>query len=200
MTIKRIVSVVMRVLSLPVLLIYRLEALCVGEMKAFGMVTQWVSLVPGLTGEWFRRAFLQWHTGLRLEDCCISFGTTFSDPRVVIGNGVYMGRSCDIGYAEIGENCMIGSSVHILSGLKQHSFDDLDTPIKDQPREFSKVTIGEDTWIGNGAIIATDVGRKCIIGAGAVVVKPLPDYAIAVGNPARIVRYRAGRGEETKRY
>lgn len=194
--IKSLLSATMRAASLSAFVLYRLEALCVGDRKAFAMICQWVSLVPGLTGEWFRRAFLQWHTGLRLSDCCISFGTTFSDPRVIIGNGVYLGRGCDIGFAEIGNNCLIGSSVHILSGLKQHSFEDPELPMRNQPQEFSKVAIGEDTWIGNGAIIAADVGRKCIIGAGAVVVKALPDFAIAVGNPARIVKYRDGRGSK----
>jgi acetyltransferase-like isoleucine patch superfamily enzyme len=180
----------MRILSFPWYAAYKLEAVFVGERKAFGMVTQWVSLFPGLTGEWFRLAYLQWCTGLSLKDCCISFGTTFSDPRVKVGNGVYLGRGCDIGYAEVGQDCLIGSGVHIVSGLKQHSFEDLDIPIKDQPQQFSKIIIGEDTWIGNGAIIAADVGKKCVIGAGSVVIKPIPDFAIAAGNPACVKRVR----------
>jgi len=180
----------MRALSLPVYFLYRLESILVGNRKAFGMVSQWVCIVPGLTGEWFRRAYLQWATGLSLRDCCISFGTTFSDPRVRIGDGVYLGRGCDIGYADIGPNCVIGSGVHIISGLRQHSFQDLDVPIRDQPGEFSLVSIGEGCWIGNGAIIAADVGKKCVIGVGSVVVKLIPDFAIAAGNPARVIKQR----------
>jgi acetyltransferase-like isoleucine patch superfamily enzyme len=180
----------MRALSLPLYLSYKLESIVVGDRKAFGMLSQWVSIVPGLTGEWFRRAYLEWATGLSLRGCCISFGTTFSDPRVRIGDGVYFGRGCDIGYADVGPNCVIGSGVHIISGLRQHGFEDLDAPIKDQPGEYSKVTIGEDTWIGNGAIVGTDVGRKCVIGVGSVVVKPIPDFAVAAGNPARVIRRR----------
>jgi len=189
-TAKSIASLLMMVLTCPVYLLCRLEALLVGERKAFGMVSQWVSLAPGLTGEWFRRGYLQWAIGLNLKDCCISFGCTFSDHRVKIGDGVYLGTRCDIGYADIGANCVIGSGVHILSGLRQHGFEDLDAPIKDQPGEYSMVTIGEDTWIGNGAIIAADVGKRCVIGVGSVVVKPIPDFAIAVGNPARVIRHR----------
>ncbi len=181
----------MRALSLPVYLFYRLEAIIVGDRKAFGMVSQWVSIIPGLAGEFFRRAYLQWATGLSLSDCCISFGTTFSDQRVRIGDGVYLGRGCDIGYADIGANCVIGSGVHIISGLRQHGFENLDAPIKDQPGELSLVSIGEDCWIGNGAIIAADIGKKCVIGVGSVVVKPVPDFAIAAGNPAKVIRYRA---------
>ncbi|MGO9019926.1 MAG: acyltransferase [Syntrophobacteraceae bacterium] len=190
--VKHILLSFMRALSLPVYLLYRLESIFVGDRKAFGMVSQWVSIIPGLTGEFFRRAYLQWATGLSLDDCCISFGTTFSDQRVRISDGVYLGRGCDIGYADIGTNCVIGSGVHIISGLRQHRFENLDAPIKDQPGEFSPVSIGEDCWIGNGAIIAADVGKKCVIGVGSVVVKPIPDFAIAAGNPARVIRFRVG--------
>jgi len=180
----------MRLAALPFYLLYGIESILVGKRKAFGMVTQTVSLVPGLTGEWFRRAFLQWVTGMSPKDCCLSFGTTFSDPRVKIGDGVYLGRGCDIGYADIGQNCLLGSGVHILSGLKQHSFEDHEIPIKDQPGEFEKISIGEDTWVGNGTIIAADIGKKCVVGAGSVVVKRIPDFAVVVGNPARIIKFR----------
>jgi acetyltransferase-like isoleucine patch superfamily enzyme len=195
--IKHILHSTMRALSLPVYLLYRLESVFVGDRKAFGMVSQWVSIIPGLTGEFFRRAFLQWATGLSLRGCCISFGTTFSDPGIRIADGVYLGRGCDIGYADIGPNCVIGSGVHIISGLRQHGFEDLDVPIKEQQGGYTKVTVGEDTWIGNGAIIGADVGRKCVIGVGSVVVKPIPDLAIAAGNPARVIRSRTGKEENT---
>jgi acetyltransferase-like isoleucine patch superfamily enzyme len=155
------------------------------------MFTQLVSLFPGLSGEWLRRAILQWVTGLKLLDCCFSFGTTFSDPRIFIEDGVYLGRGCDIGYAHIGRNCLLGSGVHILSGLQQHIFDKTDIPIKEQKGEFKRVSIGEDTWIGNGAIIAADVGKSCMIGAGSVVVKPVEDFSIVAGNPAKLIRHRS---------
>jgi len=195
---KRMLLSFMRALSLPVYLLYRLESMFVGDRKAFGMISQWVSLIPGLAGEFFRRAYLQWATGLSLEDCCISFGTTFSDPRVRIEDGVYLGRGCDIGYADIGRNCVIGSSVHIISGLRQHRFENLDAPIKEQPGEYSKVTVGEDTWIGNCTIVGADVGRKCVIGVGSVVIKPVPDFAIAAGNPARVIKLRRNFASETE--
>jgi len=52
------------------------------------------------------------------------------------------------------------------------------------------VEIGENSWLGNGTILLADVGARCIVGAGTVVTKPLPDGVIAVGNPARIVAER----------
>ena len=55
---------------------------------------------------------------------------------------------------------------------------------------FDPVTVGEDCWIGGGAIICPGVtiGNRCVIGAGSVVTKDIPDDSVAVGNPARVVR------------
>lgn len=52
--------------------------------------------------------------------------------------------------------------------------------------------IGDDVWIGTNVIIlpGVNVGNHCIIGAGAIVTKDIPDYAIVGGNPAKIIRMR----------
>jgi len=62
------------------------------------------------------------------------------------------------------------------------------------------IKIGDDVWIGARAIILSGVsiGSGVIIGAGAVVTKDIPDWAVAVGNPARVIRYRRA-GDHTER-
>jgi acetyltransferase-like isoleucine patch superfamily enzyme len=80
--------------------------------------------------------------------------------------------------------------VHLLSGQRQHGIADLDVPIRLQPGQVGRIRIGRDTWIGNGAIVLANVGSKCVVGAGSVVVSELPDLAIAAGNPARVLRVR----------
>ena len=50
--------------------------------------------------------------------------------------------------------------------------------------------IGRDSWIGDRAVVMADVGRHCVVAAGAVVTKPVPDFAVVVGVPARVVRSR----------
>ena len=87
----------------------------------------------------------------------------------------------------------MGSQVSIVNGANQHGIDRLDTPIREQPGQWPRVTIGSDSWIGDRAVVMADVGRHCVVGAGAVVTKPVPDRAIVVGNPARVLKYR---GEE----
>jgi tetrahydrodipicolinate N-succinyltransferase len=79
-----------------------------------------------------------------------------------------------------------------MNGSKQHGIERLDIPVREQPGEWPRITIGQDTWIGDRAVIMADVGKHCVIGAGAVVTKRIPDYAIAVGNPAKIVSFRTG--------
>lgn len=85
----------------------------------------------------------------------------------------------------MGEECVI---LH-----HNHRFDRLDIPMCQQGfYEAQPVRIGNDVWIGIRVTIlpGVTVGNHCIIGAGAVVTKDVPDYAIVGGNPARILRMR----------
>ncbi|TXT17327.1 MAG: O-acetyltransferase, partial [Planctomycetota bacterium] len=78
----------------------------------------------------------------------------------------------------------------VMNGSQQHGIGRLDVPIREQPGVFVPVRIGRDSWIGERAIIAADVGQHCVIGAGSVVTKPIPDFAVAVGVPAKVLRFR----------
>jgi acetyltransferase-like isoleucine patch superfamily enzyme len=70
--------------------------------------------------------------------------------------------------------------------------DDINTPIKDQGIIKSPVRIGPDTWIAAKVSVlrGTTVGRGCVLGAHAVVKGEIPDYSIAVGAPAKVVKNR----------
>jgi len=124
------------------------------------------------------------------KDCAILFGTIFSQVDTDIGRGVYIGPNCNIGSAKISDHCTLGSNVHILSGNKQHNFDSIEIPIQEQGGTFHKIVIEEDTWIGNGALVMANIGKKCIIGAGSVVTKDTEDYSIVAGNPAKLIKKR----------
>lgn len=71
-----------------------------------------------------------------------------------------------------------------------HSFDDINLPIiKQKIVNTGETIIGENSWIGEGvSIVSAKIGRHCVIGANSVVVNDIPDYCIAVGNPARIIK------------
>ncbi|MCI0521488.1 MAG: acyltransferase [Chloroflexi bacterium] len=113
--------------------------------------------------------------------------------RMVIANGVWIGQQCffhSAGGISIGKHTGLAPGVKILTSA--HSLAELDLPILHSPLHFAAVSIGEGSDIGVGAIIlpGVTIGRGVQIGAGAVVTASLPDYAVAAGNPARILRYR----------
>jgi acetyltransferase-like isoleucine patch superfamily enzyme len=174
---------------LPPWLLYRLSALVVGRGAAFPGWSQAFSLLPGLTGTYLRWAFYRWALAECGVDACIGFGTTFSHPTARVGPRVYVGLFCSLGDVTLEEDVLIASHVSVMNGAGQHGTDRLDVPIREQSGTFPRVTIGCDSWIGERAIVMADVGRHCIIAAGSVVTKPVPDYAIAVGSPARVVRF-----------
>jgi acetyltransferase-like isoleucine patch superfamily enzyme len=62
--------------------------------------------------------------------------------------------------------------------------------MREQPGQRKLVTIGAGAWIGSAAVVLADVGRDAIVGAGAVVTRPVPERMVAVGVPARVVRER----------
>jgi acetyltransferase-like isoleucine patch superfamily enzyme len=156
----------------------------------FATLVQSAALLPGRTGVYLRRALYRWCLLSVGSDCEIGFGTLLTSPETAIGERVYIGPYCMLGAVTIERDVLIASHVSILNGGRQHGTDLLDLPMRDQPGEFPRVTIGEGAWLGERSIVMCDVGRHCIVGAGAVVTQPLPDYAVAVGVPARIVRYR----------
>src|SRR5207237_7342340 len=126
-------------------------------------------------------------------DACLSFGTTFSHPTARVGRTVYVGPYCCLGDVTLEDDVLIGSQVSVMNGGAQHGIDRLDIPVREQPGKWPHVTIGQDSWIGDRAVVLADVGKHCVIGAGAVVCSAIPDYAIALGVAARGVCYRRGR-------
>jgi acetyltransferase-like isoleucine patch superfamily enzyme len=178
------------ILVLPCYLVFRLGALVLGPHQAFAGWCQAFSLIPGLCGVYLRRAFFRCVFPRCDEDACISFGTVFSHPTAEVGRSVYVGLYCCLGDVTLEDDVLIGSHVSVMNGGAQHGIERLDIPVREQPGTWPRITIGEDTWIGDRAVVLADVGKHCVVGAGAVVCSPLPDYAIALGVPARIVRYR----------
>lgn len=174
----------------PPFLIYKINSLFLTKEIAFQGISQLMSLMPGLIGNHIRKGFYWLSLNKCSPECTISFGTLFSSPNCEIGRYVYIGANCMISDSIIEDNVLIGSNVHILSGKYTHGFSTVDVPIRLQKSSRTTVRIGEDTWVGNGAIIMANVGKKCIIGAGSIVTKEIEDYSVAVGNPARVIKKR----------
>ena len=191
---KALADALAALLVLPAVLLFRIGRLALGPERAFPGWSQALSLVPGLTGVYLRRAFYRRVFPRCAADACISFGTVFSHPTAEVGRGVYVGAYGCLGAVTLEDDVLLGSHVSVTNGAAQHGTGRLDVPIREQPGTWPRVTIGRDSWIGDRAVVMADVGRHCIIGAGAVVTRAIPDGAIAVGVPARVLRYRHAAG------
>jgi acetyltransferase-like isoleucine patch superfamily enzyme len=135
-------------------------------------------------------------------DLRLAPGTTF-----VAGDRVHLRRNCvfelnDRGRVEIGAdtqftyNCVVQCSTSVTIGERciigaalivdgKHRFRDTGVPILEQGYDFRPITIGNDAWIGIGAVVMADVGERAVVGANAVVVDPVPPFTVVGGVPAK---------------
>ena len=187
---KAVANILAVLLVLPAFALYAVGRAVLGREKAIPGWSQAFSLIPGLTGVFLRRAFYRLALSSCEADSCISFGTVFSHATARIGRNVYVGLYCCLGDVTLEDDVLLGSNVSIMNGGGQHGIERLDIPIREQPGSWPRITIGRDSWIGDRAIVLADVGRRCVIGAGALVTKAIPDFAVAVGSPARVLRFR----------
>jgi maltose O-acetyltransferase len=137
-----------------------------------------------------RKIFASCGTNLNVENN-VYFG---KGGDFIVGNDVGLGTNfkCLNRKVKIGNFLMMAEDVLFLGG--GHKYDRLDIPMLYQGNgEKSFLEIEDDVWIGARVIIlagCNHIGTGVIIGAGSVVTKDIPDYAIVAGNPAKIIRYR----------
>lgn len=147
------------------------------------------------------------------DGCCLDAKGT-DNRGIEIGNGVFVGRntilSCKNGdiviedRANLGFNCEIFSASRVRVGRSilmaaytylvggDHLYDRVDVPVLDQGRTARGIDVGDHVWLGTHVVVTdgSAIGRDAIIGAGAVVVGEIPEFAIAAGIPARVMRDR----------
>lgn len=187
---KQIIFSLAALLIAPFTLVYLvLSILCKNDVL-FASFAQLLSLLPGKLGSYLRAGFYRFTMKKCAPDSVISFATLFSQRDTVIESGVYIGPQCNIGKCIIEKDSLIGSGVHILSGKNQHNFSDLNTPVRDQGGSYTQVTVGENSWVGNSALIMANIGKHCIVAAGSVVINDVEDYCIVAGNPAKVIKNR----------
>lgn len=119
---------------------------------------------------------------------------------ISIGSGTSISGNCTITAVrrvQIGQNVLIARNVHISDHF--HAFENRELPVKDQGIDrIAEVVIRDGAWLGHGAVICPGVtiGKNAVIGANAVVREDVPDFCVAAGVPARIIR-RADASEST---
>lgn len=152
-----------------------------------------------------------------IDDGCCLDAKGQDNTGITIGNGVFIGRgtilSCKNGDIVIEDDANIGFNTEIFSASRvrvgrkvliaaytylvggDHLFDRVDIPVLDQGRTAKGIDVGDHVWLG-AHVVVTDgatIGRDAIIGAGAVVVGEIPEFAVAAGVPSRVLRDRRER-------
>ena len=149
-----------------------------------------------------------------IDDLCCLDAKGTNNTGITIGNGVFIGRntilSCKNGdividdRANIGFNCEVFSASKVRVGKDilmaaytylvggDHLYDRIDIPVLQQGRTARGIEVGDGTWLGTHVVVTdgSTIGRDAIIGAGAVVVGEIPEFAIATGIPAKVSRDR----------
>jgi len=138
---------------------------------------------------------------------------------IMIGDGVRLMRGVVLstagsGHIEVGDNVYIGeygvvtSNAEIRIGADtiiaphvnlvdfEHGYGDLDTPVITQPVDAEPIHISRDVWLGAGVTVlkGVTIGNQAVVGAAALVHRDVPARGVAVGIPARVIRYRGEAG------
>ena len=149
-----------------------------------------------------------------IDDNCLLDAKGRDNGGISIGSGVFIGRnsilSCKNGDIVLHDRVNIGFNSEVFSGSRveigsdtlvaaycyfvggDHAADDAEAALTEQGSRSRGIAVGPNGWFGAGAIVldGTKVGANAIVGAGAVVTKDVPDYAVAVGMPAKQIRDR----------
>jgi lipopolysaccharide O-acetyltransferase len=131
-----------------------------------------------------------------LKDSSIEIFDSYFDqqlqPAVIIGNHCWIGVRTQLigaGKLKIGNDVFVAADVYITT--LNHGMDPQNsTTYGLQPLQIQDVALGDGCWIGTKVVIlpGVTIGKRSIVGAGSIVTKSIPDYSIAVGNPAKVIK------------
>lgn len=146
--------------------------------------------------KWKMFGLYRYICGMLMFDYCgnnVDIGRKISfSNKISIDDNSSIGDRCHItGEVFIGKNVMIAPNVTFLAS--NHNYSRMDIPMNKQGASFERIIIGDDVWIGYGAIIlaGVNVGNGCIIAAGAVVTKNVEDFQVVGGVPAKVINNRS---------
>ena len=156
------------------------------------------------------RSLIMWKPTTIFNEQYISIGDdTLIGPGVALSAGMVPGQECiSKVVVSIGDRCLIGrgsgivghfsieigndvwTGHHVYITDQNHGYEDVTQPISQQSQPERPVVIGDGSWLGHGAVVlpGVTIGKHVVIGANSVVTKDIPDFSVAVGSPARVIR------------
>ena len=141
--------------------------------------------------------------GIELDDGVFLGRTTIlscKNGNIQLEERANLGFNCEIfsgGEVRVGKDVLFAAYVYLVGG--DHIYDRTDVPVSQQGRTSRGIVVGDGCWLGAHVVVAdgVQIGQDAIIGAGAVVLKDIPDYHVAAGVPARPIKDRRRGGTET---
>ncbi len=178
---------------LPLVLVVRLEGALTGNRseRLFNMAKELLAPVPTIIGSYLRSTFY-WATCEAVHpNTRMLLGSMVAHRNTRIGRRCVLGCWTIVGAVILEDDVLVGSRCSILTSKHSHRWDGhCWEPVDGGPDQ--RLRIGAGTWIGDQAVVMASLGRRCIVGAGAVVYHPFPDETTLLGNPARRVSLQPG--------
>ena len=156
------------------------------------------------------RSLIMWRPNTIFNEEYIAIGSeTLIGPNITLSAGMVPGQKCITSpVVQIGDRCLIGKGSgivghfsivlgndvwtghHVYITDQNHGYEDITRPISQQSQPERAVVIGDGTWLGYGSVVlpGVTIGKHVVVGANSVVTRDLPDYCVAVGSPARVIR------------
>lgn len=158
-----------------------------------------------------------WRPNTIFNENYIAIGEdTLIGPGVSLSAGMVPGQKCLTNpVVSIGDRCLIGKGSgivghfsitigndvwtghHVYITDQNHGYENIDIPISQQSQPEKPVVIGNGSWLGFGTVVlpGVTIGKHAVIGANSVVTHDIPDYSVAVGSPARVIKqHKPGSG------
>lgn len=186
----RFLMAVAGVLTWPIVLPLALLSRVSGLL--FLTAAQGLALLPHVFGVITRYEFYRFSLRRCGRNVNVGFGSYFIYRDVEVGDHVLIGAFNTVHHCDIGSYVLTAERCTFLSGSRYHRFQQVDVPMALQGGDLRRIRISDDCWIGAHAVVMADVGSGSIVGAGAVVTRPVAPYSIVAGVPARPVGRREG--------
>jgi acetyltransferase-like isoleucine patch superfamily enzyme len=160
------------------------------QYTTFTAPSQWLSFLPGYSGILLRRVWYRSTLRRCGSNLTVDWLAVIRTRETEIGDRCTLGVGNWLGWVRLGDDVMTGSHVVFVSGARQHGFDDISRPMREQHGQKKQVTVGDDVWIGAHTVVMADVSSGTVIGAGSIVTRQHPAMSVIAGNPARVLRKR----------
>jgi acetyltransferase-like isoleucine patch superfamily enzyme len=181
---KSIIATLSIVFVSPCILITLIEKSFSSSEKIFQFFAQLLSILPGTPGSFIRVAYYR----CTIEKCSVNisigFGSYFAHRNIIVEDHVSIGAYCIIGCCHIEEKVLLASRVSITSGKNQHSRTNEGWATD---LVLTQLRIGNNSWIGEGAVIVSDISQQTTVAAGSVVTRTFQPSVIIGGNPCHII-------------